>query len=120
MSAYNMTQQDVLYISIAWLQKRARLARSVASSGAMAIKMTLLTSRNKETTPHHQQVSVSAEVHNPLGETKDLEESENIEEFSSRAETPKETLKRKMSSPLVLIRKVSSNVMQTVSVSRHF
>ena len=82
--------------------------------------MTLLTSRNKETTPHHQQVSVSAEVHNPLGETKDLEESENIEEFSSRAETPKETLKRKMSSPLVLIRKVSSNVMQTVSVSRHF
>ena len=79
--------------------------------------MTLLTSRNKETTPHHQQVSVSAEVHNPLGEAKDLEESENIEEFSSRAETPKETLKRKMSSPLVLIRKVSSNVMQTVSVS---
>ena len=83
----------------------------------MAIKMTLLTSRNKETTPHHQQVSVSAEVHNPLGENRDLEESENIEEFSSRAETPKETLKRKMSSPLVLIRKVSSNVMQTVSVT---
>ena len=53
-----------------------------------------------------------------LPENKDFEESENIEEFDSRTpSTPKETLKRKMSSPLVLIRKVSSNLMQTVSVS---
>ena len=88
------------------------MARSVASSGAMAIRMTLLTSR-KET------VQPATEMHrHALPENKDFEESENIEEFDSRTpSTPKETLKRKMSSPLVLIRKVSSNLMQTVSVS---
>ena len=88
------------------------MARSVASSGAMAIRMTLLTSRKEAVQP-------ATEMHrHPLPENKDFEESENIEEFDSRTpSTPKETLKRKMSSPLVLIRKVSSNLMQTVSVS---